>query len=310
MTRKTPPEVLRQLLALQCPRVDDLSATGSSMTVRVSAIVKVVEEGEGELELLEAFGRVLGADAASVFPRFHLLGSLDGWRAVELEDLGSSSLEDMMLDVDVPTQDVQRVVEGVVGHIRRLASVRPESGPVDGYARGFIGELLDAIARNAGAAQLPAPALSFDDFFERTTFTPTLCHRDLSTGNVMCPSDGPRLIDARWTLPGSQRRRPSEPFGSVAVDCAALAVSLWRKDQERERVDGVSVGWSEAFTGSAVEVLISEGVFDQHLYDLCLLHAYSVYAACRCDYCLASERRWLYEAMRRRFQEVSSRITN
>jgi len=122
----------------------------------------------------------------------------------------------------------------------------------------------------------------------------------------MCGRNGDiRLIDPRYSMPGAGVRTPS--FGSAAADAAAFLVGLERKELERERAGQHALRLTERFR-SSVDAWVAVGRFNAFMLDLCLAHAYSVYAACRCDYCLAPERKWLYDLMRERFEEVSRRI--
>lgn len=308
MSIETPLDIARRISGLPLARMQRMSGTGISATIRVTGILKVSPDAS-ETELLRRFMGWLSDDYAVVFPRFRDLGIVDGSFVTELEYLGDATFENVLLG-DAPNVGLSslEIANRVSGFIERLSAVRPPVESKLDHRRMFLAELVSGLTHNAEIARLHVPALTPDACLARMTFVPCGCHRDLSVGNVVCAVDGGvRLIDPRSLLPGAVE--PSTGYGSAAADCAAFLVGLERKQAEllHRGNEQPRVPHNDFLVGTT-ERLIANGLFDRPMFDLCHLHAYSVYLACRCDYCLAPERKWLYDLMRKGFDEVSARI--
>ncbi|OGL98656.1 hypothetical protein A2304_03060 [Candidatus Uhrbacteria bacterium RIFOXYB2_FULL_57_15] len=295
----------RAAAGLALARAERLSGTGASATVRITGILKFAPD-RSEVELLRWLEERLGSDYAACLPRFRDIGEVEGSFAIELEYVGDATLETTLAsrerrDAIDPTVVVDRVAE----MIARFATVSVPSDACSASANPMVDEVVGALSCNAMAAGSlfrPDPGTCRD----HAVFVPGICHRDLSAVNVMCASDGSvRLIDPRASVPGAPVGMPT--FGSSAIDAAAFLVSLERKELERDRLDLPRLGLTARFR-DIVDGWIEAGTFNAFMLDLCLAHAYSVYAACRCDYCLAPEREWLYDLMRKRLESVSTRI--
>ena len=308
MTKKGQEKALRQFINLRFPSIQDLSATGASMTVRVSSILKVCSD-DSELRLLTRLNDCLGNKYAKVLPRFQIMGAQDEWQVIELEDLGDQTLEDVALDGSTDSTLMNTIIDCVGELIRCIASVRPEKASTEACTQSFLDEVTSATVCNARNAQLASPERNLDRLARHCKLVPTLCHRDLSTSNVICRNGSAKLIDPRWAVPGASTQ-PHSPFGSIAIDCAAFSISLWRKSLERKQTYSEDAAWNYYLDQTVTHPLMQSGLFNQKFYDLCLMHALSVYIACRCDYCLAPERLWLYEHMQQCYDETSRRITN
>ncbi len=302
-------DVARQVAGLELARAELLSGTGVSATVRLIGILKFTPD-RSEVDLLRWLEERLGSDYTACLPRFRELGEIDGSYTTELEYVGDATFEAVLVSRERwSVIDPSTVIDHVVEILARLAAVPVPSEIRSASVNAMFDEVIGAIARNAMSAELPF-RLDEEACRARASFVPGLCHRDLSTSNVMCAADGGvRFIDPRRTVPGANC--PASPYGSVAIDCAAFLVSLERKRLENFHTVGAAptpASPYDHFFAGTVERMVRDGLFNQVVFDICHLHAYSVYAACRCDYCLAPERGWLYDLMRERFEEVLTRI--
>lgn len=298
-------DAARMATGLAFARMERMSGTGASATVRLTSILKFASD-RSEAELLRWLEERLASDYAVCLPRFRELGEVDGFFATELEYVGDATLEAVLASREHRYAiDPSVIVDRVVEILARLAAVPVPSDVCPASMNATVDEIVAALSHNAmvaGSAFRPDREVCRS----RVAFVPGLCHRDLSAVNVMCASDGSvRFIDPRVSVPGAPVGMPT--FGSVAIDAAAFLVSLERKELERAKLNLPALGLAARFRG-IVDNRIEAGSFNAPMLDLCLAHAYSVYAACRCDYCLAPERAWLYDLMCMRFEEVSTRI--
>ncbi len=295
---------LRSMPDLALSRFESVGETGSARTLRVTRILKLDPDGS-ERALLDRFAVWLGKDYENVFPRFRVLGFAGSASVIELEYLADRTLEQCLL---APEGINQCLNETTVASLLDMFSVFAEASVAvaEETAQAIVEEVIQAVVVNASAVDRALPSAFASHMREHASCTPKPCHRDLSTANVMCLPDGTvRLIDPRVCVPGAAG--PGHTLGSLAIDLAALEISFERKAAERERAGWDSFGIMQILSDTA-QSFIQRGLFNEVMLELCRLHVYSVYAACRCDYCLALDRRWLYDLMKRRFEEVYDRI--
>src|SRR5262249_33288452 len=143
-----------------------------------------------------------------------------------------------------------------------------------------------------------------DSIFKRLkpiliNFVPTVIHRDLSVGNIMVNEAGKvKLIDPRPSLPQLAEKESQYIFGSVVFDLVGYKTSLFRKYLEKARNnDAAYLLRPIVLIDKVIEGYQRKGYFSEEMKDLSSVYWNSVYAACKCDYCLAENRRWLYEIM-------------
>ncbi len=305
MPHEIAPDAIRKTAGLALARTERLSETGASATLRITGILKFAPD-RSESELLCWLEKQLGPAHALCLPRFRDLGEVDGSFVTELEYLGDSTFEAVLAN---PTRycaiEPSAVVERVGEILARFGALRVPSDMLSSSVDATLEEIIEAISHNAmraGSSFIP----DADICHRRAAFVPGVCHRDLSAPNVMCGSNGDvRLIDPRTRMPGASAGPPA--FGSAAIDAAAFLVSLERKELEGKRKGLPPFALAERFQ-DIIAGLVEKGAFNEFMFDLCRAHAYSVYAACRCDYCLAIERAWLHDLMRERFEASLCRI--
>lgn len=295
---------LRSMPDLALSRFESVGETGSARTLRVTRILKLDPDGS-ERALLDRFAVWLGKDYENVFPRFRVLGFAGGASVIELEYLADTTLEQCLL---APESTNRCLDETTVASLLDIFSVFAAASVsvAEETAQAIVEEVIQAVVANATAADRALPSAFASHMREHANCVPKPCHRDLSTANVMCLPDGTvRLIDPRVCVPGASG--PGHALGSLAIDLAALEVSLERKAAERERAGQDPFGLTQILS-STTQSFMQRGLFNQPMLELCRLHVYSVYAACRCNYCLAPDRHWLYDLMKRRFEEGYDRI--
>jgi len=298
-------DIARRELGLTYARLENCSETGESATIKIMGVIKISPD-LSELELLQKMEWALGLNYGLTFPQFRYLGEISGKHMIELEYVGDKNLEEMLIG---NYSEANLIPSDIIGqammHIIRMAGVRPVSGE-HGYADMFLSEVADGLENNVFAAGLTVDFPLGETFSQRVKFIPTLCHRDFSVTNFMYNTDGDtRLIDPRQKVPGAKVE--SCIYGSAAIDCASFLVSLERKELERAHLGMPSLGLYDLFE-EKMKFLMGEGLFNEFMYNLCIAYSYSIYAACRCEYCLAPERRWLYELMRKRLVNSIRRI--
>lgn len=298
MSEKFSLDAARGVAGLALARAERMSGTGASATVRLTGILKFAPD-RSETELLDWFQYRLMGDYGTCFPRFRELGEMHGSFVTELEYVGDVTLEAVLVGTNRERAFATSLaVDRVVQVLMRFSKTVWTGDVVRSNVLQEICGALESNARAAGISSREIPRA----FLEDVAFVPCLCHRDLSVVNVVCSTDGGvRLIDPRVSIPGGERSAPS--LGSSAIDAAAFLVSLERKELERARLGLPVLGLTDHFR-AAVTRWTANGLFNAPMLDLCLAHAYSVYVACRCDYCLAPEREWLYDLMRERFKEA------
>jgi len=136
-----------------------------------------------------------------------------------------------------------------------------------------------------------------------SSFLPSFAHKDLSTSNIILSDDNERVrfIDPRIAVPYLDESGAS---GNVVIDLAAYLVSLERKELEAKKdTDALDYSSLKEEVQKEIKRYLSEGVFTESFLKLCETVWYSIYAACKCDYCTATERLWLYNEMVRRCEK-------
>jgi len=298
-------ESVPNAVSLALARTERMGGTGASATYRVTGILKVAPD-PSETDLLQWLLERL-PEYDRVFPKFRRLENVAGRFVTELEYVGDVTLEDLLVK---DASDDARRPESAVACVRDLIDrLARQTVPIEARSASrevFFLEIVEAVAVNSRAAGVSI-GIDLDSVRRRVRFVPSLCHRDLSGVNVVCAeNDGIRLIDPRACVPGASGCSPS--YGSTAIDAAAFLVSLERKELERVRMGCSDLRLAERFRSHIDAWVSSDQRFNEVAFDLCMAHAYSVYAACRCEYCLAPAREWLYDLMRRRLEEFARRI--
>lgn len=289
-------ELIRQIAAAGFVLAGAERKTGTEMSALyiVRAVIKVSDGAD--LALLRGLaGTMSPDDYHGVFPRF-VAREAEGDRnnvPYELEYLGERNLEQAIFGGCSPN-----CVRGLVEQTCEAMSIMSRYSIGAAKESGVDSEVVSAIHNN-----LESCGLRLETSLSGGQFVRTLCHRDLSVVNVMVAGNSVKLIDPRPLVPGSNEQRPCL-YGSVAMDCAALLVSLTRKHEELVRAGRAGIWCSVSALDSYVSLCIERGLFDRTFFLLCLAAYYSSYAACRCAYCLDPDRKWLWDLMVERTTET------
>lgn len=182
----------------------------------------------------------------------------------------------------------------------------------------FLQELLDALKVNLTLAGLID---NYGNIFDRvgssqemflSGYIPSLAHKDLSLGNIVVSDDGARvkLIDPRATVPHLEQTGSDIALGNIAIDLVGYQVSLFRKHLELVhlgKTDQLALILNEV--SAAIASYIQRGVFPDQMKLLCEAVWYSVFSTCKCNYCLAPDRKWLYSHMEEKTHEILRKLS-
>jgi len=243
-----------------------------------------------------------------VFPRLELMesGKHTGVAIVKMLYLGQS-FETLLLSVSDNSVvgnlvKVNRVV------LRALRSVHNKTtnsntNVVIHDNQLFFQELITALMINLGKAGLTEEGFNFLRKTEKSLAhligrtMPSRAHRDLSVGNIIVSQniEEVHFIDPRAAVPYAET---SEAIGNVVIDISGYLVSVQRKDMEIQRSSqSISLQNMIDDVTSEIKEYQRQEIFCTELLHICTVLWYSVYAACKCPYCTAPERRWLYDIM-------------
>lgn len=303
--------------------VKQLEGSEASETLDVRLIVKRGPRAviESTALLYRRFHATLGPAADAVFPRTLLLPPDGGDDAVLcLEPIPGDHLEAVILNLsdfarrlspafqllDVHLSRVRAMLERTLAHLAVLHAYRAAPEIERAALQDFVMELNGALHENIKRAELSitAPAISTRSCFWETGWA-TLAHRDCSVVNIVGDQSTVKLIDPRAIVPNGTS---GAAFASPAIDLVALTISLERKRFELRAMDADVPIDRKGIVVDAMTRARECGAVNDCLIALCEAVVYTAYAACRCVYCLAPERRPLYDHMRARATEAIAQL--
>jgi len=277
---------------------------------------------EPEARLYEQFRVYLGSDANLLFPYTSFFGvSESGEYALFLEPILGETLETIILQIGALAQSVglkSKSVKAQQNHasvavtqvLQKLLILHKPQMVINQQdtLREFVTELEQALHENMQRAQINIilPILrEYSCFWEHGIIT--LAHRDLSVVNIIVNDTEVRFIDPRQTVSNAIVNCELR-FASPGIDLIALAISLERKELEITRmVPGLQLQ-AYRLVVEALHNLVETGGVTESLMLLMEFVVRSAYLACKCDYCLASERIWLYEHMQQTTLRCQERL--
>jgi len=116
------------------------------------------------------------------------------------------------------------------------------------------------------------------------------------------------FIDPRKAVP---YLNTSRALGNVSVDLIGYYVSVLRKEMELKRKNSeVLLSSIKMAIKKEIKDYEKNHIFNPLLKDLCFLVWFSVYVACKCDYCMSKERVWLYKKMRENTKFYLKKLIN
>jgi hypothetical protein len=253
---------------------------------------------------------------------FSLLGAEQA--ALTIEYCGSRNFEDLILKSDLSDGGVFNTVQSTHRAALQGMNIIFEESKVSDPPRmreesgKFFQELLDALKVNLTLGGIIGDYYGTLDKVEssREKFLgvciPSLAHKDLSVGNIVVSDNGTsvKLIDPRTVVPHLDQTGPDSALGNIAIDIVGYQISLYRKQLEL-----IHSGKTDRLTpllhevSAAIKSYIQDGFFTDEMKLLCETVWFSVFSACKCNYCLAPEREWLYNLMVEKTREKLGRLS-
>lgn len=279
-----------------------------------------------QMEAYECFKHSLGNTYGSIFPRCRLISEEKNDAVLLIEFLAGRNLEDVCFEIrdllpflsienHVIQNKLSLIIRIVEQCIEKLCLIFEKTRRDNGDKELLLLECFDALEVNLVESDLKnyLPIAQTLKEKQRVFLDPlivSLSHKDFTVRNVMVSDKQGtldiRFVDPRISLPRSSKRYTS---GSIAVDMAAIEMSLSRKEVELQqfnplvKIEGISLIRAE------VEKMIKKDLFSKAMYKLCLATFYSAHAACTCVYCSATERSWLREVMKQRTRELLDNLS-
>ena len=247
---------------------------------------------------------------ASVFPNMEVLQTDDGVSILWIENCGKNNFDDIYLGA-IKELDLLRTLNKKV--LAKIGVLFTETQHVDNGAL-FFEELMSVLKFNLRKAELWP---EYEEVVLRIearkniflqNFVGSFSHKDLSVGNILVSDDNKqvRFIDPRLAIPYLEENHPS---GNVVIDLIGYYVSFLRKELEAKH-EAANIDLSEINQDIKKEIKVYQGneIFTEEIKTLSMAAWYSVYAACKCDYCTAPERVWLYDEMVNRLKNILNAI--
>jgi hypothetical protein len=243
-----------------------------------------------------------------IFPWVELL--IDGDVSImRMEYIGKRTLENMVLQMGKTQEGVSEFFlfnRNVLEQLRIIYSethLSQTSSENFFQNRLFSKELINALSINLEKAGLSKEGRLFLEKLELSLnkfnyqSISSLTHKDFSLGNILISdkNGAVKFIDPRISIPYTTE---SSAIGNIAVDILGYLVSIERKEMELQREYPLaSLKSIKEEIEREIARYLNEGVFSYAVSEACKAFWYSVYAACKCEYCTSQERIWLYDNM-------------
>ena len=287
-------------------------------------IFKVGRDGdvENQIGVYQWFqDQLTSKEYVKIFPEAKIVNRDDGLAIAQIAFLGNNDFENTVLVLgDLPDNEkgkYLKVLENlnlqVLSKIRLLFDKTRSDNLKE--VEAFFTELINALEVNLRKAGWLDTGLikKIEQLRNELSVycqisTSSCVHKDLSLGNIVIADDKKEafFIDPRPVIPHLAGRSSR---GSVAVDLTGYLVSLQRKESELQRIDpDFSLKTLIEKVAEEISGYEKKGVFAIRLKELCVLFWHSVYVACKCDYCTAAERLWLYQEMEICLKDGLSRV--
>lgn len=308
---------LRQLIGtgIADSEIQKLEGSSNTEVYRVANnIYKIGPQKDIELafQVNQRFQVYAPTSYNDMFPAIELTPLDIEQAGLKVEYCGSRNFEDLILKGDLSDEDAYNTVQFVhrvtLQSLQRIFGESKLGDPtrIHEDSLRFFQELLDALKLNLTQAGLID---SYGDTLDRVGSSrekflseciPSIAHKDLSVGNIVVSDDSTRvkLIDPRLTVPHLEQTGSDSALGNIAIDIVGYQISLFRKQLElihSGKTDRLTPLLNEV--SAAIKSYIQGGVFTNEMKLLCETVWYSVFSACKCNYCLAPERKWLYDLM-------------
>lgn len=296
--------VVKQLVARSpflLAQARKMSGSSEAALYRINTCVKVGNPSvvQCELETYHHCKTALGESYSHIFPEVREIMREKELVALEIEYLGDRNLEDVIFNPQTTVQQLVDIIHTVVHHLNIFYA---HHMPVE--HSDLKEELFSGLVHKVGA-KYQMQLLRLKERLDGCSFQfrGTLCHRDLSVVNIIIGDNGQvRFIDPCFRVPGSTEGLGRG--GTVYLDCIALLISLTRKSLERQKLGFADLQSAITPLSNFAESFKNDKSVSRELCQLAALYYYGAYVGCACDYCLAPERRWLWERMRLEFENL------
>jgi hypothetical protein len=208
----------------------------------------------------------------------------------------------------------KKIYKGVLDNIRIIHTASRTND--NNVMNNFFVELIKAIKQNIKQAGLwDRNTVRFLNKIERSkkifldNATGSLAHKDLTAGNIIIDKNGSnlvRFIDPRNSLPYLKKSFPS---GNISVDIIGYYITILRKEMEHKKLFGDKISTTaKKIIRQELNNYKNEGIVNGNLLDLTMFFWYSVYLACKCEYCTSKKRKWLYDEMKIGYDKYTEKI--
>lgn len=243
----------------------------------------------------------------NIFPQIELVANGD-ISIARMEYIGEYNLEKIIFQMGKKEEGIAELSRFNYEVLEKLRVIQKETSNrltnLDNLQQNklFFNELIDALSVNFEKADIKKEGNLFlnklkanADMFIKQTIS-SLAHKDFSVGNIIIWDEDKsvKFIDPRNAVPYLIK---SKAMGNVAIDIAGYLVSIERKEMElQHEYPLASLKLIKDEIGKEIEKYYNEGVFSPMVLNACMALWYSVYVACKCEYCV-SKKEWLYNKM-------------
>jgi len=267
-----------------------------------------------EIQAYEKFKNILGSEYSKIFPHYTIIKRTGNYLVYKIKLLGEYSLEDYLLSPKLKNEELIRSFNGsilknlkTIYIITRSDNMKAMGDFYKELTRALRKNLLEAGLLNESGLNLVKLLKSNKSIFIKNCL-PSMVHKDLTVGNVVINLENnlSYFIDPRISLPYLNEK---EKYGNIAIDLVGYYISVLRKDMEiKKNSNHISLMPIKKRIAGEIAYYVRGGVTSQPFVDLCNLFWCSVYLACRCDFCLSPERKWLHEEMKDSFDSYLEKI--
>lgn len=267
----------------------------------------VTDNVKKEIQVYKKFKNILGSKYNKIFSHYSIVKQTNDHLVYKVKLLGEYSFEDYLLSPKTKNEELIQIFNNSV--LKNIEKIHTNSMSNNMEAmKDFYEEILKALHKNLLKANLLnknnlnlLELLKGNELIFINNCLSSMTHKDLTVGNIIInlKNRNAYFIDPRASVPYSNEK---EKYGNIGIDLVGYYISVLRKEMEiKKKSDHISLTAMKKHITSEIAYYIKEGVTSQPFIDLCNLFWYSVYMACKCDFCLSSERVWLYAEMQNKF---------
>lgn len=268
-----------------------------------------------EIRVYKKFKNILGSKYNKIFSHYSIVKQTNNHLVYKVKLLGEYSFEDYLLSPKTKDEELIQIFNSSI--LKNIETIHTLSMSDNAEAmREFYREILRALHKNLFKANLLnknnlnlLKLLKNNELIFINNCLSSMAHKDLTVGNIIInlKNSASYFIDPRASIPYSNEK---EKYGNIGIDLVGYYISVLRKEMEiKKKSDHVSLTAMKKHITNKITYYIKEGATSQPFIDLCNLFWYSVYMACKCDFCLSPERAWLYTEMQNNFDLYFKKVT-